>query len=199
MPAAIPDTAAARGKIAPARFAHVVYRTSRYAEMVAWHSTALEAEVMAASPMLTFLTFDAEHHRVAIVNAPRAEDRPAAAAGVDHCAYAYASLDDLFATYERLAAQGIEPYWCVNHGISLSLYYRDPDGNQVELQVDAFDSSEATNAWLAQGEFDANPIGVKFDPRALIERHRNGEERASLVRRPRIGPEEVLAQLPGPP
>ena len=198
MPSAIPPTAAARGKIAPAKFAHIVYRTARYAEMIAWHRTALEAEVMAASPMLTFLTFDAEHHRVAIVNMPGLEDRPTSAAGVDHCAYAYNSLDDLFATYERLAAEGIKPYWCINHGLSLSMYYRDPDNNQVEFQVDVFDSVDACNAWFAEGHFDANPIGVRFDPEALIERHRNGEDRATLLRQPSIKPEEVLAQLPSP-
>ena len=198
MPSAIPATAKARGKIAPAKFAHIVYRTPRYAEMIDWHCKVLEAQVMSASPMLTFLTFDDEHHRVAIVNMPGLEDRPAGAAGVDHCAYAYGSLDDLFATYERLAGEGIKPYWCINHGITLSMYYRDPDNNQVEFQVDAFDSVQAINDWFAQGHFDANQIGVKFDPEALIERHRNGEDRATLLTNPTIKPEEVLAQLPNP-
>ena len=41
-------------------------------------------------------------------------------------------------SYARLKGLGIEPDACVNHGVTTSLYYADPDGNQVELQVDNF-------------------------------------------------------------
>ena len=48
----------------------------------------------------------------------------------------------------RLKDTGITPYWCINHGFTLSMYYRDPDQNQVELQVDLFDSAASVAAWL---------------------------------------------------
>ena len=53
--------------------------------------------------------------------------------GVDHVAYTYASLGDLVDTYSRLKKRGIEPYWPVRHGPTLSLYYRDPDGIRIGL------------------------------------------------------------------
>ena len=56
--------------------------------------------------------------------------------GVDHVAYEVASLTDLLETWEDLKGKGIAPYWCVNHGMSASLYYADPDGNQMEFSVD---------------------------------------------------------------
>ena len=174
---AIPATARARGKIAPIKFAHIVYRTSRFAEMVAWYKTTLEAEVMMSNAMLCFLTYDDEHHRVAIVNMPGLADCDLQAAGMEHCAYTYESLDDLLSTYRRLKGAGIEPYWCINHGPTLSMYYRDPDGNQVELQIDIFDDIEATNVWFAQSDFATNPFGVKFDPEDIIRRHAAGEAR----------------------
>jgi hypothetical protein len=34
----------------------------------------------------------------------------------------------------------------------------------MEFQVDAFDSSEACNAYIAGPPFEANPVGVEFDP-----------------------------------
>lgn len=192
----VPRTAKERGKISPAKFAHFVLRSSRYEEMIEWYKSVLEAEVMAGTPMATFLTYDEEHHRVAILNAPGLPDRAPQSSGVDHCAFTYASLDDLFATYERLKAIGIEPYWTVNHGATLSFYYQDPDGNRVELQIDIFQTNEEINAWMRQSDFESNPIGVKFVPEELIERYRAGEDRATLLARPVIDPARIPEQMP---
>ncbi|MEM9085064.1 MAG: VOC family protein [Pseudomonadota bacterium] len=197
-PPSVPKTAAERGKIAPAKFAHIVMRTSRFEEMVTWYKTVLEAETVMGSPMIVFLSFDEEHHRLAIMNQPGLGDRSPQANGVDHWAYTYASLDDLFATYERLRDLDILPYWTINHGGTLSMYYRDPDGNQIELQIDSFDSNEETTKWLTESDFAVNPIGVKFDPEELIARYRSGEDKASVLDRPVISPSEIMAQLPTP-
>ncbi len=103
---------------------------------------------------------------------------------------------DLLATFKRLRAHGITPYWCINHGPNLSFYYRDPDGNQVELQIDVFDSPDAVNDWFNGSDFSINPIGVKFDADELIRRFEAGEPEATLTARPRISPDKVFAQLP---
>ena len=68
-----------------------------------------------------------------------ATEQPASnARGLEHVAFTYASLGDLLDTYERLRELGITPYWSINHGPTTSLYYRDPDGNGIELQIDSF-------------------------------------------------------------
>lgn len=192
----IPGTARQRGKIAPIRFAHIVLKTSRLEEMKKWYQTVLEAEVAMSNGLLTFMTYDEEHHRIALANFPNLSDKDPQANGIEHFAYTYETLDDLILTYERLRAANIEPYWCINHGPTLSFYYCDPDGNQVELQIDIYDSPEATNAWFEQSDFDANPLGVKFDPDDFIARFRDGEARATLLARAVIDPEKVLEQLP---
>ena len=193
---AIPATAASRGRIAPVKFAHIVFRSGQKDAMVAWYRTVFEADVSLANPFLTFLTFDHEHHRIAIVGQAglKAQDRETAA--MEHCAFTYASLADLLATFKRLRALAITPYWCINHGPNLSFYYRDPDGNQVELQVDVFATNEAIEAWYAEGDFLNNPIGVQFDADDLIRRFEAGEPEAQLMTRPRISQDQVLAQLP---
>lgn len=193
---AVPVTAAARGRIAPARLAHIVFRTARKDELVAWYRTVFEAEESLANPFLTFLTFDDEHHRIAIVGMPGLEPKGERSVGMDHCAFTYASLGDLLATYTRLRDAGITPYWCINHGPNLSCYYRDPDGNQVELTIDVFEGTQAVNDWYATSDFAQNPIGVRFDPEDLARRFAAGESLASLTRRAVIPPEQVLAQLP---
>jgi len=173
-----------RGRVTPKQLAHVVRRTSRFAEMVRWYEAVLAAEVVHSDDFLAFLTYDDEHHRIAIAQLPGLEDQPPLAAGTDHIAFAYADLGDLLYTFERLRRVGIEPFWCINHGPTTSMYYKDPDGNKVELQVDNFLSTEETNRWMRSGEFAANPIGVVFDPDELAARYRAGEPIAALVVRP---------------
>jgi len=176
--------AESRGRVAPVALAHVVRRTSRFEAMLAWYQTVFGAEVVHSDGMLAFLTYDDEHHRFAIASIPGLEDQPPMAAGTDHVAFTHADLGDLLYTYARLKREGIEPYWCVNHGPTTSLYYKDPDGNRVELQVDNFPSVEATNRWMRSGDFAANPIGVVFDPEALLARYRAGEPMETLTARP---------------
>ncbi|MEM6652881.1 MAG: hypothetical protein AAF582_09790, partial [Pseudomonadota bacterium] len=79
-----------------------------------------------------------------------------------------------------------------------SLYYHDPDHNEIELQVDVFETNEGLTEWFVQSDFDLNPVGVKVDIDALIERYRAGESRESILERPRIDPSEVMSQFPTP-
>ena len=166
--------------VPPIKFAHVVLKTSRYDELVAWWKDFLEASPRHESGFITFLSYDDEHHRIAIANFPRLEPRPERAAGVEHFAFTYATLDDLFAQYERMKAKGVLPYWTINHGMTLSAYYADPDGNQVETQVDTMDML-AADAFMTSEAFAANPIGIDVDFDALISRRRSGESVESLV------------------
>ena len=47
-----------------------------------------------------------------------------------------------------LKDEGISPYWCIHHGITVSMYYGDPDGNQMEFQVDCFAENDEANAFM---------------------------------------------------
>lgn len=180
----LPRPARERGRVAPMQLAHFVRKTSRLDEMVAWYKTVFEAEAAFSNEMLAFLTYDEEHHRIAIVAMPGLVNPPPNASGTDHVAFTYASLDDLLHTYKRLQKEGIAPFWAINHGPTTSMYYKDPDGNSVELQIDNFASLEEVNEWFRGGDFQANPIGVIFDPDEFLARHEAGVPFAELVRRP---------------
>lgn len=185
----------ARGRLSPTKLAHVVRRTTRFDAMIRWYETVFGARVVHADPMVAFLTYDDEHHRFAIANIPNLPEQ-GMAAGTDHIAFTYASLGDLLQTYARLRDEGILPYWCINHGPTTSMYYKDPDGSSVELQVDNFPTAEECNRWMVHSDFAANPIGVIFEPEALLERFRSGEPLSSLVVRPPLpegkGPFDML-------
>ncbi|MGI9646239.1 MAG: VOC family protein [Ilumatobacteraceae bacterium] len=166
--------------IPPAKLAHLVLRTSRFDEVADWWTTVLGATPRHQNDFITFLTYDDEHHRLAIIKIPDLGDDARRSAGMEHVAFTYDHLDDLLATYGRLAAAGIMPIAPINHGMTLSLYYADPDGNQVELQVDTMTPTDA-ETFMAGDVFAANPIGVKFDPDDLVARRANGESVESLV------------------
>lgn len=163
----------------PSKFVHVVYRTRRFEQMIHWYQTVFQAKVQYQNPALAFLTYDDEHHRFAFANLAVLDPKGAGNTvrgpiGVDHVAYTYATLRDLFDNYVYLRDLGIRPYWCVHHGITVSMYYGDPDGNQMEFQVDCFASNEAANAYMMGPHFSVNPIGVEYDPEDWLRQVKNG-------------------------
>lgn len=173
----------------PSKFSHVVYRTRRYEEMLRWYQQVFEAEIQHQSRGLAFLTYDDEHHRFAFANldvmaGPGDPNERSGAVGVDHVAYTYDSAGALLDTYERLRDNGIKPHWCVHHGITLSMYYRDPDGNRMEFQVDCFEKRSQAGDYMKGEAFARNPIGNEYDPEALLARHRGGASESELLAPP---------------
>jgi len=175
-------------RISPGKFAHVVLKTAQFDAVIAWYATVLQARVAFRNDFIAFLTYDDEHHRVAVINMPDSPTPEPAAAGVHHIAYTYGDLGELLSTYRRLKASGIEPARCINHGPTISMYYRDPDGLRVELQVDVFATMAEANAYLTGPEFAENPIGVIFDPEQMIRDYEAGRSFEDLVRRPPLPP-----------
>ena len=174
--------------IRPKTFAHVVYRTYRFQQMLDWYVTVFDGKVQYQSPVIAFVTYDEEHHRVALLNLGIIKGEsdarvPRGQPGVDHVAYGYRGLGELLDKYIELKAKGIVPYWCIHHGITVSLYYADPDGNQMEFQADCFRRNEDANDFMYGPNFEMNPIGVEFEPEQLLARLRAGEPEADLLPR----------------
>jgi catechol 2,3-dioxygenase-like lactoylglutathione lyase family enzyme len=172
----------------PIKFAHVVYRTRRYQEMIRWYQTVFEAKVQYENPAIAFLTFDDEHHRFAIANmdtlAPNGNNHDRRGeTGVDHVAYTYGTIGDLLENYASLKEAGIAPYWCIHHGVTASMYYSDPDGNQMEFQVDCLPTNALANEFMTT-IFADNPIGVEYDPDDWLTRYRAGAPDSEFLERP---------------
>ena len=165
----------------PARFAHAVLNTNNLEAMRKWYSAVLGAETMFANDRIVFITYDDEHHRIALIKRPNLKPAVQGTVGLDHLAYAYNSLTELVDAYERLKSAGIVPRSTVNHGPTTSLYYDDPDGNGVELQVDNFDSVDELNDWFASGVFTRNQFGAEFDMDDISRRLREGVPEPDLL------------------
>jgi len=177
----------------PKKLAHVVYMTRRYDEMLSWYQNVFEAKVQHQNPAFAFLTYDDEHHRFAFVNMsavnPTGTDIDAnAKIGVNHVGYTYSTVGELLDTYDRLKRLGITPYWQVHHGVTLSMYYQDPDGNRMEFQVDCCVNAKEANLYMSSEAFAANPVGVEVSFDSLLAQYRNG-----------VAPEMLLLQPEGSP
>lgn len=175
------EGASGTDKIVPERLAHFVVRTQNAKPLIEWYKTVFQADAIFDSGSMAFLYFDGEHHRIAIIEVPGLGDPAPTAAAIDHVAFSYKSIGDLLHTYARLKALAIEPFAKLDHGPTTSLYYRDPDGNQVELQVDNFSTRERAHAYFTSQAFLDNPIGVEFDPDALLARLEAGVDPAELL------------------
>jgi catechol 2,3-dioxygenase len=74
-----------------------------------------------------------QSHEVALIEI--GEDAPGpqkGQVGLNHMAWMMASLDDLKELYERLKTKEVLIDRVADHGISVGVYFRDPDGNGVE-------------------------------------------------------------------
>lgn len=121
---------------------HVVLRVTDVARAEAFYHGVLGLPVAARmgedGPKMTFFTLG-NHHDFAVMEVSggaRAESAP----GLDHVAFNIGgSLDELREAKAKLDAAGIMSV-PIDHEVSKSLYLKDPDGNGVELYVDASDS-----------------------------------------------------------
>ncbi|MFZ0214569.1 MAG: VOC family protein [Candidatus Dormiibacterota bacterium] len=165
---------------------HVTLKTIRLDEMVDWYASAVGMRANHHDPAGAWLTNDEANHRMALLAVPGLSDDPDKVphTGIHHLAFEYEDIGRLLDTYERLKGDGIVPHACLDHGITTSLYYLDPDGNSVELQADNFGDWQASSEWMRTApEFDANPIGVNTDPEAMLAAWRAGTDAAELHRR----------------
>jgi catechol 2,3-dioxygenase len=89
-------------------------------------------------PMAFFSTGD-NHHDIAVMEVGPEAPRPASnAVGLYHVALKIGTtLDELRAAKAHLEAHGITRLAIMDHRVSQSIYINDPDGNGLELYVDA--------------------------------------------------------------
>ncbi|RFU24000.1 hypothetical protein B7463_g12339, partial [Scytalidium lignicola] len=182
----------------PTKLAHFVLRTSpeHYNKMIDFYTTFVGG-IVSRHEQISFIRYDDEHHRIGIMcqsNIHRGPPNPTSP-GLDHVCFTYANLKDLSAAYRVRKGRGMTPHWCTNHGPGTSMYYKDPDGNLVECQVDNFDNMDHAIEFIHGEEFKENPIGVDFDPEELFAKLDQGVDEHVLKKRANIGPRTDLPAL----
>ena len=150
---------------------HVNLKTIRLQEMIDWYATTVGLTSVFQFPGGAWLTNDAANHRLALLTSSKMSDDSSKLAhtGIHHFAFEYATIDDLLNAYTRLKELGITPHMSLDHGMTLSFYYVDPDGNSVELQTDIFGDWAQSQEWMRTSpDFAADPIGQFVDPDQIV-------------------------------
>ena len=168
----------------------IILKTTRLHEMIEWYTTVVGMQSNYQFPGGAWLTNDEANHRLALLVSPVLSDDADKLmhTGFHHSAFEYATMGDLLNTYMRLKALGIEPHASLDHGITISFYYEDPDGNSVELQTDNFGSWQESGEWIRTSpQFAANPIGTPVDPEQMVAAYQAGASFAELHQRAYAG------------
>jgi catechol 2,3-dioxygenase len=169
---------------------HINLKTTRLGEMIDWYGLVVGMRPNFRSDVIAFLTNDEANHRLALLAVPGLVVDPdwTIHTGMHHSAFEFDTLEHLLTRYEALKERGIVPHACLDHGLTMSFYYEDPDGNSVEMQVDNFGDWAASGEWMRTAqEFVANPIGVFVDPDRLVAASRAGATGEELHRRAYAG------------
>ena len=193
------------------RFGEVVLKTTKYDALKLWYCRVLDTlpifeserkehsgstdtspvagrdEMSGAFRQLCLLRPYSEYpftESLVILDIPGLRQSDHAGPGMDHFQMQFASLSDLFDRYEALVPHGIAPARSANHGPGTSFYYRDPDGNRVELAAKNYAAEAEFMAFMKSEVFRRNPAGVDVDPAEYVGRYRNGVSIEELRRFP---------------
>ncbi len=190
----------------PPRISEIVLKTSKYETLRVWYQGVLGVapfyehapkgparerlpgeQERASDLRLSFFRVHLEHpyaQVVALFEVHGLRDGPTGDPGLHHMQLRNACMDDLFTRYERLKALGVRPHRMANHGPGTSFYYRDPDGNIVELSSSNFETQADYLAYFTSESYRRNPSGIEIDADAYIARYRSGVPLAELVKIP---------------
>ena len=83
-----------------------------------------------------FLSVGTQHHDLALFQLATGEPPAAAQPGLHHAAWQLGSFEELQAAGRELRAIGIAVESTIEHNVTRSVYFHDPDGNRVELYCD---------------------------------------------------------------
>jgi catechol 2,3-dioxygenase len=83
-----------------------------------------------------FLSFGEQHHDLALFQPATEPAADSSHAGLHHTAWQVGSFEELQAAYRALLAMGVAVESTVEHNVTRSVYFPDPDGNRVELYCD---------------------------------------------------------------
>ena len=83
-----------------------------------------------------FLSFGREHHDLALFQLATGDAPDAAQPGLHHMAWQLGTFEELREAYRELKAMGVPVESTIEHNVTRSVYFPDPDGNRVELYCD---------------------------------------------------------------
>ena len=107
---------------------------------------------------------------------------------INNHSYKLNPIDKWFEFYFSAKKKGLLPYWTINHGWITGMYYKDPDGNLVEIFFEHFRSAEEFKKNIAP-DFSDEPVGTNMDVETLYELFKKGASFEELIQKGNTVPE----------
>jgi catechol 2,3-dioxygenase len=126
--------------IKPERIGHVVIKVRDIERSKKFYTEILGLQQMMELPKLKMAFFASngrDHHELACVEvgAEAAGNQPKQI-GLVHIAFRLRDEEHLQAAYREFKEKNVPIVFTVDHGVTKSIYFRDPDGNQLEVYCD---------------------------------------------------------------
>jgi len=150
--------------IKPERIGHVVIKVRELERSKKFYMETLGLQLMMELPPLKMAFFASngrDHHELAIaeVGADAPSPQPKQV-GLVHIAFRLNDEDHLRAAYKEFKEKNVPIVFTVDHGITKSIYFRDPDGNQLEVYCDnppEYIAQMKENRYLGMDKLDFAP------------------------------------------
>ena len=118
------------------KLGHVVLNVRDAQKSKEFYTRALGLKVAYEAPTAVFLSVGTQHHDLALFQHATGESPDHTQPGLHHTAWQLGSFEELQAAYRDLQTAGIEVDSVIEHNVTRSIYFHDPDGNRVELYCD---------------------------------------------------------------
>lgn len=146
------------------RVGHVVLKMRDLDAAKRFYGEALGMQISSESPRAVFFRFGEYHHDIGVFKVSEQAELPKEdQVGLGHLALVVGSLEALTQVSKRLKEHGVTIETTLDHGMTLSLYIKDPDGNVVEIYCEVPDYD-----WRGQDDFTKHR--EPFDLDAILSR-----------------------------
>jgi catechol 2,3-dioxygenase len=120
------------------RIGHVVLKVRELARSRQFYNEVLGLDVMFEIPGMAFLASNRrDHHEIGLMEVGAGAEEPKGRqVGLAHVAFRLKDDAELIGAYRELKERRVPISFTVHHGITKSVYFLDPDGNQLEVYCD---------------------------------------------------------------